>query len=41
MHNGMDSIKNAMHDLALIKMAVVRFVGTGTSLVTYSNGHTN
>jgi len=28
------------NDLALIKMAVARFVGTGSFLIRYYNGHT-
>jgi hypothetical protein len=32
---------NALHDLTLIKMTVVRFVGTGGFLIRYSNGHTS
>jgi len=31
--------KNAFYDLTLIKMIVVRFVGTGSLLIRYSNGH--
>jgi hypothetical protein len=35
------SIRNyAMHDMTLIKLAVARFVGTGSFLIRYSNGHT-
>jgi hypothetical protein len=33
-------IHNALHDLTLIKMTVVRFVGTGSFVISYSNGHT-
>jgi len=31
---------NASRDLTLIKLTVARFVGTGSSLIRYSNGHT-
>ena len=35
------SIRNsAMHDLTVIKITVVRFVGTGSFLIRYSNGRT-
>jgi hypothetical protein len=30
---------NALHDLTLIKMIVACFVGTGSFLIRYSNGH--
>jgi len=29
-----------LHDFPLIKMTVARFLGTGSFLVTYSDGHT-
>jgi hypothetical protein len=31
---------NALHDLTLIKMIVIHFVGTGRFLIAYCNGHT-
>jgi hypothetical protein len=31
---------DAFYDLTLIKMIVARFVGTGSLLIRYSNGHT-
>ena len=35
------SMRNvAMLDLVLIKLTVARFVGTGSFLIIYSNGHT-
>ena len=34
------SIRNkALHDLTLTKMAIARFVGTGSSVIMYCNGH--
>jgi hypothetical protein len=31
--------EHALHDLTLIKMFVIRFVGTGSFLTRYSNFH--
>jgi len=31
---------NAAHNLTLITMTVTRFVGTGSFLIRYPNGHT-
>ena len=35
-----EHIQVASHDLTLMKLDVVRFVGTGGFLIIYSNGHT-
>jgi hypothetical protein len=41
LHIQTGSIRNgALHDFTLIKMNVVRFVGTGAFLMRYSNGRT-
>jgi hypothetical protein len=31
---------NALHDLTLIKMAIARFMGIGSIVIIYWNGHT-